>query len=110
MRRTEARQAMLKFMDVFGRWEASELSQLEPAELLAWESGHSVAGVAVARKRAKQDCWTVGSARRQASEFRLMAVMRWRRCIGPTIKGSRCGISTSISSPGSEPWRSRTPG
>jgi transposase len=25
---------MLKFMDVFGRWEASELSQLEAAELL----------------------------------------------------------------------------
>ena len=36
MRRTAARQAvrMLRFMDVFGRWEASELSQLEAAELL----------------------------------------------------------------------------
>ena len=36
MRLTEARQGirMLKFMDVFGRWEASELSQLEAAELL----------------------------------------------------------------------------
>ena len=36
MRRTEARQGirMLKFMDVFGRWEASKLSQLEAAELL----------------------------------------------------------------------------
>ena len=36
MRRTAARQGvrMLKFMDVFGRWEASELSQLEAAELL----------------------------------------------------------------------------
>ena len=36
MRRTEARQGvrMLKFVDVFGRWEASELSQLEAAELL----------------------------------------------------------------------------
>ncbi len=36
MRRTEARQGvrMLKFMDVFGRWEASEVSQLEAAELL----------------------------------------------------------------------------
>lgn len=36
MRRTEARQGvrMLKFMDVFGRWEASELSQLEASELL----------------------------------------------------------------------------
>ena len=36
MRRTEARQGvrMLKFMDVFGRWEASELSQLDAAELL----------------------------------------------------------------------------
>jgi len=30
MRRTAARQVvrMLKFMDVFGRWQASELSQL----------------------------------------------------------------------------------
>jgi|HubBroStandDraft_6_1064221.scaffolds.fasta_scaffold156462_1 transposase len=36
MRRTAARQGvrMLKFMDVFGRWEASELSQLEASELL----------------------------------------------------------------------------
>ena len=36
MRRTEALQGvrMLKFLDVFGRWEASELSQLEAAELL----------------------------------------------------------------------------
>jgi len=36
MRRTAALQGvrMLKFMDVFGRWEASELSQLEAAELL----------------------------------------------------------------------------
>ena len=36
MRLTEARQGirMLKFMDVFGRWEASELSQLEASELL----------------------------------------------------------------------------
>ena len=36
MRRTEARQGvrMLKFMDVFGRWEAARLTQLEAAELL----------------------------------------------------------------------------
>jgi transposase len=36
MRLTEARQGvrMLKFMDVFGRWEASALTQLEAAELL----------------------------------------------------------------------------
>ena len=36
MRRTEARQGirMLKFVDVFGRWESSVLSQLEAAELL----------------------------------------------------------------------------
>ena len=36
MRRTAARQGvrMLKFMDVFGRWEASALSQLEASELL----------------------------------------------------------------------------
>jgi len=36
MRRTGARQGvrMLRFVDVFGRWEASALSQLEAAELL----------------------------------------------------------------------------
>jgi transposase len=36
MRLTEARQGvrMLKFVDVLGRWEASELSQLEAADLL----------------------------------------------------------------------------
>jgi transposase len=36
MRRTEALQGvrMMRFLDVFGRWEASELSQLEAAELL----------------------------------------------------------------------------
>ena len=36
MRLTEARQGvrMLKFMDVFGRWEAASLTQLEAAELL----------------------------------------------------------------------------
>jgi hypothetical protein len=36
MRLTEARQGvrMLKFMDVFGRWEAAVLTQLEAAELL----------------------------------------------------------------------------
>ena len=36
MRLTEARQGvrMLKFMDVFGRWDAAALNQLEAAELL----------------------------------------------------------------------------
>ena len=36
MRRTEALQGvrMIKFLSVFGRYEASELSQLEAAELL----------------------------------------------------------------------------
>lgn len=36
MRRTAARQGvrMLRFVDVFGRWDGSELSQLEAAELL----------------------------------------------------------------------------
>ena len=36
MRLTEARQGvrMLKFMDVFGRWDAASLNQLEAAELL----------------------------------------------------------------------------
>ncbi len=36
MRQTEGRQGvrMLKFMAVFGRWEAAALRQLEAAELL----------------------------------------------------------------------------
>ena len=36
MRLTKARQGvrMLKFVDVFGRWEAARLNQLEAAELL----------------------------------------------------------------------------
>ena len=36
MRRTEARQGvrMLKFMDVFGRWDAAAMNQVEAAELL----------------------------------------------------------------------------
>ena len=36
MRRSEARQGvrMLKFMDVFGRWDAAELNQVEASELL----------------------------------------------------------------------------
>jgi transposase len=36
MRRSEARQGvrLLKFMDVFGRWDAAEVNQLEAAELL----------------------------------------------------------------------------
>ena len=36
MRLTEARQGvrMLKFMDVFGRWDSAELNQVEAAELL----------------------------------------------------------------------------
>jgi hypothetical protein len=36
MRLTDARQGvrMLKFMDVFGRWEAAELNQLDASELL----------------------------------------------------------------------------
>lgn len=36
MRRSEARQGvrMLKFMDVFGRWDVAELNQVEAAELL----------------------------------------------------------------------------
>src|SRR5277367_660104 len=36
MRRTEALQGvrMMRFLDVFGRWEAAELGQLEAAELL----------------------------------------------------------------------------
>jgi hypothetical protein len=36
MRLTEARQGvpMLKFVDVFGRWDAAERNQVEAAELL----------------------------------------------------------------------------
>ena len=53
MRRTAALQGvrMLKFMDVFGRWEATELSQLERRSCWGWASGHSAAGAGVMRKR-----------------------------------------------------------
>ena len=53
MRRTAAAQGvrMLKFMDVFGRWEATELSQLERRSCWGWASGHSAAGAGVMRKR-----------------------------------------------------------
>ncbi len=41
MRRTEVRRAvrMLKFMDLFGRWDAVELNQVEAAELLGVGEG-----------------------------------------------------------------------
>ena len=44
MRLTDARQGvrMLKFMDVFGRWEAAALTQLEAAELLGVKADCSV--------------------------------------------------------------------
>ena len=44
MRLTDARQGvrMLKFMDVFGRWEAAALTQLGAAELLGVKADCSV--------------------------------------------------------------------
>ena len=44
MRLTDARQGvrMLKFMDVFGRWEAAALTQLEATELLGVKADCSV--------------------------------------------------------------------
>ena len=97
MRRTEARQGvrMLRFMDVFGRWEASELSQLEAAELLGMGSGRSVAGAAVTRRRARLGCSIAGLARPRASGFRSIGATRWRRCIARAIRASRHGISMS---------------
>jgi hypothetical protein len=46
MRRSEAHQGvrMIKFLDILGRDEASEFSQLEAAELLGLASGRSGAG------------------------------------------------------------------
>ncbi len=66
MRRTEARQGarMLKFMDVFGRWEASEVSQLEAAELLGM--GERSFRRWCRRYEEEGSGWTVGPPDRQS--------------------------------------------
>ena len=54
MRRSEARQGvrMLKFMDVFGRWDAAELNQMEAAELLADLIEESASRLKIERREA----------------------------------------------------------
>ena len=98
MRRTAARQAvrMLRFMDVFSRWEASELSQLEAAELLGM--GERTFRRWCRRYEEADDsaCWTAGSARCRASAFRRTGARRWRHCIGRGTRASRRDTSTSI--------------
>ena len=65
MRRTEALQGvrMIKFLDVLGRYDAAEFSQLEAAEFLGVESGRFGAGASVLRTTARWVCWIAGSAR-----------------------------------------------
>jgi hypothetical protein len=87
---------MLRFVDMFGRWEASELSQLDAAELFGIGERTSAAGAAAMRRKAKPVCWTAESARCRGSEFRWVPTRKWRRCIGRGIRASRRGISTSI--------------
>jgi hypothetical protein len=67
MRLTEARQGvrMVKFMDVFGRWDAAELNQLEASALLG-VGGRSAVGAVATKKKARLACWIAGSARLRA--------------------------------------------
>src|SRR3977135_950974 len=121
MRRTEALQGvrMIKLRSVLDRYEASELSQLEAAELLGmgertfrrWRrrfEGEGEAGL-VDRRPGKPACkqgrgwragetrgWpTGGGASRLASRFRWMRRCGWRRFIGRGFVGSRRSIFTS---------------
>jgi hypothetical protein len=63
MRLTEARQGvrMLKFMDMFGRWDAATLTQLEATELLGWARLPALVPAFMKRK-ARPVCWIAGSA------------------------------------------------
>jgi hypothetical protein len=54
---------MIKFLDVLGRYDAAEFSQLEAAEFLGVESGRFGAGASVLRTTARWVCWIAGSAR-----------------------------------------------
>jgi hypothetical protein len=65
---------MLKFMDVFGRWEAAALSQLEAAELLG--VGERTFRCWCRRYVRRRRDWPAGSPDRQG--------------IGPTGSGGRC--------------------
>ena len=97
MRLTEARQGvrMLKFMDVFGRWEAAELNQLDASELLGvgertfrrWCRRYEEVGETGLR--------IAGSARRRAGGCRWTGARRSSICIGRAIRASPRGISTS---------------
>ena len=95
MRLTEARQGvrMLKFMDVFGCWEAASLTQFEAAELLGWASGASAVGAGAAKVRPA--CWIAGSARHRAGGCGWTGARRSSICIGRAIRASPRGISTS---------------
>jgi hypothetical protein len=90
MRRMEARQGvrMLKFVDV--RWEASELSQLETAELLGmgertfrrWSRRYEEKG-----EVGLLDRWIAGSPDRQGF---------WQACSGRSVRGSRTSVSDAL--------------
>jgi hypothetical protein len=87
---------MLKFLDVLGRWEASELSQLEAAELLGmgertfrrWCRRYEEEGEAglLDRRIDKASGKRVPADRCEGSSI----------CIGRAISASRRGISTNI--------------
>src|SRR5580765_3180641 len=98
MRLTEARQGvrMLKFMDVFGRWEAAELNQVDASELLGvgertfrrWCRRYEEEGEAGLLDR------RIGKAR--AGGCRWTGARRSSSCIGRAIRASPRGISTNI--------------
>jgi hypothetical protein len=107
MRRSEARKVvrMPTFMDIFGRWDAAELNQIEAAELLGvgertfrrWCRRYEEEGEAV--------CSTAGLVRRRAKGCRWTGARRSSFCIGRDIRASPRGISTNtrcaiIGSPG----------
>ena len=79
---------MLKFMDVFGRWEAARPDQLEAAKLLGWANGRSAVGPGATTQRARPTCWIAGSARHLADGCRWTDARRSSTCIGRSIRGS----------------------
>ena len=113
MRLTEARQGvrMLKFVDVFGRWEASKLRPIGSGRVAGrGGSGRSGVGAAATTREARPTCWTLGLARPRASACRSIDA-RSRASVSDALRWlPRRDISTSTwsattSSPGATAGR-----
>ena len=74
----------MRFADILGRTERSELSQMEAAELLGSVSAHSAAGATVTTKRERQ-VWPIAVCDRRCD------VLQWPRSSGCWVR-----IVTSI--------------